>query len=404
MWNGFVEKRINLRYVIFLVICLLWWSASKACSVLYFISGTPLPNYWSDNYKYIPTKIYQLEGDSLIDMGHIYNQEEYSLLDITYNYNSNVISVLTININEKSDRFEQVDVSFFTPDNLSVTHIKYEGLYNNDCIFLTHNQLYKAVRVEGEKKIKGINIKTRKDTVFIPNRDCKYMFEKSSYGSFKNVPISVLSSDVKTILPCDILNNDVTIDICILDTFQIVYTLPYLQEEVSTVFSYYNLHNDSCGKFTVNGQKSRINAFGTWLVGCEYYSKKEMGLYLDSPGKNIRDSIWNNDWYSNTQRCQFDDYSNYGLRGYTADDRFKDLQIYSSGVLFLFNTTTGTFLTINTGQGDSQILLLEDDEVYYRVNDSIYVRRIINGSHLSDEKLIIKSPNIVDVHWAFSKK
>ena len=92
------------------------------------------------------------------------------------------------------------------------------------------------------------------------------------------------------------------------------------------------------------------------------------------------------------------------MRGYTADDRFRDLQIYSSGVLFLFNTSTGIFLTINTCHGDSQILLVKDDEVYYRVNDSIYVRRIINGLYLSNEELVVRSPMVVDVHWAFFRK
>lgn len=392
------------RVIVFVIVFLICLSASNAGGSLYVINGTPLPNYWSDNYKYLPTKVFQLEGDSLVYMCDLYNQEEYSLLDITYNYNSSIISVLTININEKSDRFEQVDVSFFTPDNLSVSHIKYKGLYNNDCIFLTHGQLYKTVRVEGMKKNVGTNIKTRCDTVFVPNRDCIYMFEEFSYGYFKNVPISVTSSEAKTILPCSMSNDDVSMSICILDTFQIVYKLPSLQNEISTVFSYYNMSNDTCGKFTVNGQETRINAFGTWLVGCEYYSDNEFGLHLDSPGKDVRDSIWNNDWYPSAQRYQFDDYPHYGLRGYTADDRFRDLQIYSSGVLFLFNTSTGIFLTINTCHGDSQILLVKDDEVYYRVNDSIYVRRIINGLYLSNEELVVRSPMVVDVHWAFFKE
>ena len=100
------------RVIVFVIVFLICLSASNAGGSLYVINGTPLPNYWSDNYKYLPTKVFQLEGDSLVYICDLYNQEEYSLLDITYNYNSSIISVLTININEKSDRFEQVDVSF----------------------------------------------------------------------------------------------------------------------------------------------------------------------------------------------------------------------------------------------------------------------------------------------------
>jgi hypothetical protein len=46
------------------------------------------------------------------------------------------------------------------------------------------------------------------------------------------------------------------------------------------------------------------------------------------------------------------------------------------GELSLFNIRTDKKYTIDTGQGDSEILLIDGETVYYRVNDSVYKARI----------------------------
>jgi hypothetical protein len=73
---------------------------------------------------------------------------------------------------------------------------------------------------------------------------------------------------------------------------------------------------------------------------------------------------------------------------------------YYPGTLLLYNVPTREQYTIHTGQGDSEILLVESNRVYYRAADRIYRARI--GSRASSNiELLVKNPAVNDVHWMF---
>lgn len=87
--------------------------------------------------------------------------------------------------------------------------------------------------------------------------------------------------------------------------------------------------------------------------------------------------------------------------GYTVDELFQDNDDrYFPGILFLYNSLNGRSYRIQTGQGDSEALLVDGDRVYYRVNTSLY-QATIAGDSISDTKLLIKDDSISQVHWAF---
>ena len=73
----------------------------------------------------------------------------------------------------------------------------------------------------------------------------------------------------------------------------------------------------------------------------------------------------------------------------------------AEGDLFVYHVATKQKISWNTGHGDSEILLLQDENVYYRVYDKIYKAQIINHNKLGQSKLLIQSPIINDVHWMF---
>lgn len=73
----------------------------------------------------------------------------------------------------------------------------------------------------------------------------------------------------------------------------------------------------------------------------------------------------------------------------------------AEGDLFIYHVATKQKISWNTGHGDSEILLLQDETVYYRVYDKIYKAQIINHNKLGQSKLLIQSPIINDVHWMF---
>lgn len=133
--------------------------------------------------------------------------------------------------------------------------------------------------------------------------------------------------------------------------------------------------------------KGNVTSFfpqGKWLTGivAQHYTNNVSRLKWVSPGaeERVRDR-------------------NY--TGGLVDFRFDMYGIYQPGILFLFDTENKTYIELNTGQGDSEILLIKNDEIYYRVNDKIFKRAILDGKKLGEEELVIQNSMVPDIHWCF---
>jgi len=150
-------------------------------------------------------------------------------------------------------------------------------------------------------------------------------------------------------------------------------------------------------KYRIKGTNANIRNFGEWLVGCVVSSdtkvikddkgriKERIKFNRISPGAEERKRV-------NTRT------------GAPFDDRTKFLSIYYPGILYLLNVDTKAYIEWNTGQGDSEILLVQDEIVYCRVNDKIYKVPIINGEKLGEPELLVTDPSVPDIHWAFIAK
>ncbi len=93
----------------------------------------------------------------------------------------------------------------------------------------------------------------------------------------------------------------------------------------------------------------------------------------------------------------------------TFDTRAKDYQLYPEGILYLYNINTNKYIewdALENGehQGDSEIILVQDNTVYYRINDKIYKAPIINGEKLGEPVLLVTDSRVPDIHWAFLAK
>lgn len=80
---------------------------------------------------------------------------------------------------------------------------------------------------------------------------------------------------------------------------------------------------------------------------------------------------------------------------------WRQLAPYSEGDLFLYHVETQNMIQWNTGHGDSEILMLKDEHVYYRVYDKIYKAPIIDHKELGEAELVIQNTLVGDVHWMF---
>jgi hypothetical protein len=84
----------------------------------------------------------------------------------------------------------------------------------------------------------------------------------------------------------------------------------------------------------------------------------------------------------------------------TVDDMFNSGLFSYPGKLMLYNVLSQATLEIKTGEGDSEILLVTADAVYYRVNDALY-RAALNGNALGPATKITEGGDLFQVHWAF---
>ncbi|NPU98443.1 MAG: hypothetical protein HPY51_14705 [Candidatus Omnitrophica bacterium] len=154
-----------------------------------------------------------------------------------------------------------------------------------------------------------------------------------------------------------------------------------LDKDESTYVIYY-VFNKRTREWQVvrfKGGKTLIREFGSWLAGFVAEDKR----IEESPGKEIRDQL----------SLKGKIISPFNIRAEVA-------RIYCPGILVLYNADTQQQYEIQTGQGDSEVLLVDDITVYYRVNDEIY-RAEIGADRIMESTLLAKDDNIVYVHWAF---
>lgn len=395
-----------MNKIIAIIVVLLIAQKTYSFDRFFLIKAVPLKDIYVNgdcNTKAIPAFLMQLNNDSLIIIDTL-SSNYANVLDIQANYNKGVFAIVKDSIESNniydSRRFDLI----LKRKDVIITPFGQSDISSISRVININNTSYLSI-ITHDDSMKSINLSTLKDTIIKYDGTGEYQLSGSAYGVYTANRKCRCGIEESIKWVPDSLRSSLTFHI--IDQYQIVIELDKKTEPDHTIFTVYNKLNKRWVHFSVLGKSSTINAFGTWLVGNIYYSDKEMGGHVDSPGREIRDSIWNNDWYSPTERYQYPDYPDYKCRwgaGYTAEDRFRDMQIYSPGIMYLFNTQTGDYLEIITEQGDSQILLVEDEQIYYRVNNEIYVANIVEGNQVGKPKLLVKDRNVVDIHWAFTIK
>ena len=123
-----------------------------------------------------------------------------------------------------------------------------------------------------------------------------------------------------------------------------------------------------------------LTGFGAFLALSEAHTKDAQ--FPDSPGKA--------DWRTAA-----------AATGPSIADRLKDdAEVVFTGRLHLYDVGHDRSYTIATNQGDSEILLVENDVIYYRVGSAVY-RTSIAGTELGPSQLLAQSDILRDAHWAF---
>jgi hypothetical protein len=129
-------------------------------------------------------------------------------------------------------------------------------------------------------------------------------------------------------------------------------------------------------------QLSWTRAFGRFLAVAAAQGKSAKGP--DTPGRE--------EWRSESAST-----------GPNLANRLANSDSVFLGRLYLYDADSGQTYSIVTNQGDSEILLVENDVVYYRVSDRLYSAAIAKTA-LGEAKLLATLDVIRDAHWAFIKR
>ena len=160
----------------------------------------------------------------------------------------------------------------------------------------------------------------------------------------------------------------------------------------------YSKDKDVWRDIELKGNWPRVMTYGQWLAGLVQDSNdSETKFYINKigPGQAERDSVY----------MRFIMQLTINYEGLTYDFDAGIYGFYHPGILFLYNTETDKYIEWETQQGDSEILLVEDETVYYRVFNAIYKAPIVNGEELGTPELLVRDDEVVPfIHWAFMSK
>ena len=123
-----------------------------------------------------------------------------------------------------------------------------------------------------------------------------------------------------------------------------------------------------------------MRAFGEWLAAEE--------IYAYDPGTLDMERLAGQ---------QFGEFR-------SAAERFEQDKAAPSGRFRLYNARTQSLIVHDTGEPDSEVLYVDEDDVaYYRVSDELR-RAPIEDGKLGEPELVAKAPELWAVHWLFFGK
>lgn len=369
--NAFVAE-IRERILIHIIRFTFFTVFSNAYSQdgLFFLRATPVEDPYLNSNE-MPAALLKYNKDSM-KIKIVVNLASYEnrVKDIRYYYDDNRIILLKETKKfEKSlgiintDRFDSlIHKSITCPEFYKYVGFKVIEEKNNPflCIECFNKDLEKFEFLKGlnlidltEKEFFPANFKhivLSGTSFYIDWSDYQNVYSEPTNGNLR-MPV-VRDINERPIFPLALpdslrLGKKEMLNVLINNKNQFVINLNTIQNPNdqlnSTNLITYNYGNQKWNRVKIKGTCPYVNGYGNWLAGVVYsYSGKNNDTFKESPGKEIRDRL--------NSKNEF-----------KADLRFSYFHIYSPGILYLFNTLTLNYIEWSTGQGDSEILLIEND-------------------------------------------
>jgi hypothetical protein len=394
---------------------------------IYFISGHPFRNISTQ----FPSVVYKYEGDTLTHKLQISN-ENLLLLFVKVYPEQHVVTALTSEYKTKLNQETLCIIHTNKPD--SVYRIKIEPLKDMYCshsnlIGLSSSEIFECYEcfdkdnVHKSMKERGVReygwnvydfskkeltpddyknvIITGSPASAIEGWDFLQLYSNSKNGQLL-LPVTPDTSKrpiFPYILPDSLqIKEKRLLAIAVNNSLYTVVLKGHInsspKEMGASELYIYNKSKSIWYKFTIKGSNESMRGFGTWLAGSVVSNNEQ--IIFDEQGR-VKDKIEFNRISPGKENRRQKGTST----GTPFDFRTDFNKLYYPGILYLLNVPTCKYIEWNTGQGDSEILLVENEIVYYRINDEIYKARILNSMKLGQAELLIKDPRIPDIHWAF---
>ena len=361
---------------------------------LNFLSASPDMFYDYQNYL---TMLYELNGDSLMILDTLTSGEKMMARFLSSSDKEGLVFIYEENYNNLDNNNL---ISLDKKRNAKLSVMNLSSIASNWPKMISKDEeIVYCLGIEfAEDEIKYYGYNRELDIVEVYPNDFRKVYLNGNPGS----PIK---TDEKLLVYTDSIDGKlfipVTKDVTKRPVFPVELPEDYFPNEKKRLAIYVN--NDDCfmiklddsegktsnflvlnkvtdqwNKLVCKGDRTRVQYFSDWISGTVINHDKDK----ISPGKADRRQEPNS-------------------FGPGFDTMTRVLKFYYPGLLFLYHIPSKAYIEWSTGQGDSEVLLVEDDLVYYRVNDQIYRASIYEGKKLGKPELLLKDNRVPDIHWAF---
>jgi len=133
----------------------------------------------------------------------------------------------------------------------------------------------------------------------------------------------------------------------------------------------YDKSGQEWSSITVSGNLLRVRGFGEWIASEEAYRESELSnaSFNFSPGTFL-----------------------------APEERITYSQMRQTGRLYLYNVSSKVLIEHMTGSPDSEVLLIDGDDIYIRVGDELRKGQIA-GDQLVAQEVLAKAPEVLNLHW-----
>jgi hypothetical protein len=144
--------------------------------------------------------------------------------------------------------------------------------------------------------------------------------------------------------------------------------------DAETILFSFNKETQSWSRFHLAGDFVRPRGFGHWITAEESFRGFEPGILENLSEEPV-------DYLPTIERFQ---YMNARL----------------TGTLQFYNTIDEKLIVHEAGHPDSEVIFIEDNIVYFRVYDELRTG-VLESETLDNIIVLLKTPEILNVHWAF---